>query len=368
MSYRRRDFLKIASAAALMCPALRPGKSRAREGAPRPAAYWRKEGEKDIRCGLCPRGCLIVEGGRGRCQGRKNLNGELFTLVYGNPCSLNSDPIEKKPLFHVLPGATAYSIAETGCNIECLFCQNWEISQFRSDQVETVDMSPDIVVKEALRRKAEAIAFTYSEPTVWFEYMRDICLAARGTPLKKVLISNGYIQKAPQLELLKLLDAVKIDFKAFSESFYKDICSGRLKPVLESLKRVKGEGVWLEMVMLTVPTLNDSERELSAMTKWIVQKLGPDVPIHFTRFYPMYKLRNLPPTPIKTLERSRRIALESGIHFAYAGNVPGHPGENTFCPSCKAALIVRDGYIVTQNNIKNGRCGRCNAEIPGVWK
>lgn len=367
MAYRRRDFLRIASTAVAAVPLLNVTRAWAKEGMPREASYWSKEG-KNIRCGLCPRGCLILPGERGYCGVRENRNGGLSTLVYGNPCSFNNDPIEKKPLFHVLPGASALSLATVGCNIQCLFCQNWEISQFRPEQVDSVEMSPEQVVKEALHRKAEAIAFTYSEPTVWFEYVRDICIAAQGTPLKKVLISNGYIQQKPQAELLKLLDAVKIDFKSFSETFYADTCSAHLKPVLDSLRRVKDAGVWLEMVMLIVPTLNDNEREMAAMARWIGQKLGPDVPIHFTRFYPMYKLQNLPPTPVKTLEKVRQIALDAGLHFAYAGNVAGHPGENTYCPACKAVLIKRDGYTIVKNTINDGHCSACNLIIPGVWK
>ncbi len=366
MTYRRRDFIRIASAAAAACPLAAATRAFAKEGA-HEAAHWTMEG-KNIRCGICPRGCLIPPGDRGYCGVREHRSGGLVTLVYGNPCSLNMDPIEKKPLFHVLPGASAYSLATVGCNIQCLFCQNWEISQFKPDQVDSAALSPDGVVREALRRGAQAIAFTYSEPTVWFEYMRDICIAAKGTPLKKVLISNGYIQKKPQAELLRMLDAVKIDFKSFSESFYSDICSAHLKPVLDSLQRVKGSGVWLEMVMLTVPTLNDNPRETAAMAEWIVQKLGPDVPIHFTRFYPMYKLQNLPPTPVHTLEKARQTALDAGIHFAYAGNVPGHPGENTYCPSCKAVLIERDGYSIVKDTIVDGRCANCKTVIPGIWK
>ena len=368
MTYRRRDFLRIASGAALACPMAAATKVWAKDGTSHPALHWTREEGTDVRCGLCPRGCLIPNGSRGRCRVRKNKDGRLETLDYGNPCSLNLDPIEKKPFFHVLPGTDAFSLAAPGCNIECLFCQNWEISQFRPDQLETVEMSPDEVVKEALRRKAKAVAFTYSEPTVWFEYMRDICLAAEGTPLKKVLVSNGYIKQAPQKELLRHLDAVKIDFKSFGEKFYRDVCGAHLKPVLNSLERVNGAGVWLEIVMLVVPTLNDNERESAAMARWILQRLGPDVPLHFTRFYPMYKLKNLPPTPVKTLERSRLIALDTGLHFAYAGNVPGHPGENTYCASCKATLIERNGCTIVKNHIEDGLCAHCKAAVPGVWK
>ncbi len=367
MTCERRDFLRIALSTAALTPMAAAVKVQAAESA-HPAAHWTREKDKTVRCGLCPRSCFIREGSRGHCLVRENRGGELTTLVYGNPCSINNDPIEKKPFFHVLPGRNAFSIATVGCNIHCLFCQNWEISQFRPDQVDTAAMTPDEVVEEALRRKTSAIAFTYSEPNVWFEYMRDICIAAKGTPLKRVLVSNGYINEKPQAELLGLLDAVKIDFKSFSESFYTETCGGHLKPVLDSLERIKKSGIWLEMVVLVIPTLNDNERELTAMAKWVMQKLGPDVPLHFTRFHPMYKLENLPPTPIATLEKARNIAMKEGIHFVYAGNVPGHPGENTYCPSCKTMLIERDGYTIIRNQIKDGKCARCGAAVPGVWK
>lgn len=368
MECRRRDFIRMVGAAAAACPFCLPARAVAEVGDVHPALHWKPLERGFVGCGLCPNDCTIPESQTGRCGVRQNRQGKLYTLVYANPCALNNDPIEKKPLFHVLPGTQAYSLATVGCNIECLFCQNWQISQFSPDQVHSQRMTPDDIVKEALRLGSSAIAFTYSEPTVFYEYMRDICLAAKGTGLKRVIISNGYIQSQPQKELLPLLDAVKIDFKSFSESFYSDICSGHLKPVLDSLERVKKAGVWLEMVMLTIPTLNDKPRELEAMSRWIVQKLGPDVPIHFTRFHPMYKIKNLPPTPVKTLVKAREIAMEAGIHFAYAGNIPGHPGENTYCPSCKKTLIHRDGYAIVENKIKNGSCGYCGHKIPGIWK
>lgn len=367
MSYDRRQFLRAVSAAAIGCPLAVSGGLQAAQGQDHQALFWTNERGDGVRCGLCPRGCFVPAGGRGRCGVRENRKGKFHTLVYGNPCALNNDPIEKKPLFHFYPGTNAYSLATVGCNIECLFCQNWQISQSKPREVESRPMTPDDVVKAAQARGSKSIAFTYSEPTIFYEYMMDIASAARGAGIKSVLISNGYIQKAPQDKLLKRLDGVKIDFKAFSESFYKDICSAHLKPVLESLQRVKDAGVWLEMVMLTVPTLNDSERELRAMTRWIYQKLGPDVPIHFTRFHPMYKLKNLPPTPVGTLEKAREIALESGLHFPYAGNVAGHPGENTYCPKCKKTIIQRDGYRIARNLIKSGRCSLCNTPIPGIW-
>lgn len=367
MECKRREFMRLATTAAVACPLAARDVLAIEKTTLHPAAHWRKANDRRVTCHLCPHECVVPEGRTGKCRVRLNRGGEYYTLVHSNPCSLNNDPIEKKPLFHFLPGTNAFSIATVGCNIECRFCQNWQISQFTPDEVPSRRMSPGDIVRAALEAGSTTIAFTYSEPTIFFEYMRDICLAAKGTKLKKVIISNGYIQEKPQRELLKLLDGVKIDFKAFSESFYRDVCSAHLRPVLDSLRRVKDAGMWLEMVMLTVPTLNDHPRELDAMTQWIVQKLGPDVPIHFTRFHPMYKLKNLPPTPVKTLEKARDIALQNGIHFAYAGNVPGHPGEDTCCPSCKKTLIRRDGYHIVYNRVQGGTCPYCKTPIAGVW-
>jgi pyruvate formate lyase activating enzyme len=304
---------------------------------------------------------------RGYCGVRENHGGTYYTLVHSRACSMNNDPIEKKPLFHYRPGTRAFSMATAGCNIECRFCQNWEISQFRPEQVESRQIPPAEIVRMAQRSGSPSIAFTYSEPTVFYEYMRDICDAAAGTGLGRVVITNGFIQEKPLLELLPRVDAIKVDFKSFSEKFYKETCSGHLKPVLDSLVRIKEHGKWLELVMLVIPTLNDGEDEHRAMARWIVQKLGPDVPVHFTRFHPMYKIQNLPPTPVETLERARDIAMAAGVHYAYAGNVPGHPGENTYCPVCRKMLIERDAYVIVQNVIRGGRCPYCNAAIAGVW-
>jgi len=367
MDRSRRDLLKLLGCSAAACPLLCGGGARAAAGVPHRAAYWQPLDGKGIRCTLCPRRCEVPVGERGICGVRENRDGTYYTLVHSNPCAINNDPIEKKPLFHYRPGSMSFSIATVGCNIECRFCQNWEISQFRPEQVRSRRVGPEQVVRHAERLGSRSIAFTYSEPTVFYEYMRDVCLAAAGTDIGRVLISNGYINRRPQLELLPLLDAVKIDFKAFSESFYRDVCSAHLRPVLDSLVRVREQGTWLEMVMLVIPTLNDDPRQLEAMCRWIVQKLGPEVPLHFTRFRPMYKILNLPPTPVSTLERAREIALGAGLRFAYAGNVPGHAGENTRCPSCDALLIERDGWRIARNAITDGRCSNCKKPVPGIW-
>ncbi len=367
MDASRRHILKLLSTLALTCPFAATHRSLALSSQHREALYWEDAGNKRIRCLLCPRKCVVADRERGTCGVRENIGGVYYTLVHSHPCSLNNDPIEKKPLFHFRPGTKALSLATAGCNIECRFCQNWQISQFRPEQVPSKKVTPKAVVNHAKRLGSKAIAFTYSEPVIFYEYMRDICIAAEGTGIGRTMISNGYIEKKPLMDLLGHMDAVKIDFKAFSESFYRDICSAHLRPVLDTLVRIKAAGVWLELVMLVVPTLNDDTNELKAMSRWIVQKLGPDVPIHFTRFHPMYKIKNLPPTPVRTLEKARKIALDAGLHFAYAGNVPGHPGENTHCPKCNKTLIKRDGYYIDKNVIKDGRCPFCNNKVAGIW-
>lgn len=365
----RRDLLRALASAACACPFAAAARALGPGGAPPPqrARYWEAAGGGRVVCRLCPRECVVEDGGRGACGVRENLGGVYYSLVYGRPASLNVDPIEKKPLFHFRPGTTAFSLGTAGCNIDCRFCQNWELSQSRPEQLDGVDAPPGEIVRRALGAGSGSIAFTYNEPTVFNEYVRDVCAAAAGTGLGRVVISNGYIQGKPLLELLPVIDAVKIDFKSFEESFYRDVCSGRLRPVLDTLERIRASGTWLELVMLTIPTLNDDPALVRAMCRWIVQKLGPDVPVHFTRFHPTYKLLDLPPTPVATLERSRRIALDAGIRFAYAGNVPGHPGENTTCPSCGELLVERAGYRILKNAVTGGACPKCKAKIPGRW-
>ncbi len=371
MMQTRRQMLQLLSSAMAACPLTVAGGALAGPRTdplePRRALYWEDAGDKRIKCTLCPRNCVVADLERGTCGVRENRGGTYYTLVHSRPCSLNNDPIEKKPLFHFRPGTKSFSLATAGCNIECRFCQNWQLSQFRPEQVPSRRVTPEQIVGSARRMGSSSIAFTYSEPVIFYEYMRDICLAAQDSGIGRVMISNGYINRKPLAELLPHLDGIKIDFKAFSESFYRDTCSAHLKPVLDSLVQIKAAGVWLEMVVLVVPTLNDDPKELDAMSRWIVQKLGPDVPIHFTRFHPMYKIQNLPPTPVRTLEKARRIALERGVHYAYAGNVAGHPGENTYCPKCQEQLIRRDGYHIIKNRVAKGKCDKCHTSIPGIW-
>ena len=321
----------------------------------------------DVQCELCPHRCRVSKGKRGLCKVRENRDGKYYSLVYGNPCAVNLDPIEKKPLFHVLPGTTSYSLATVGCNFQCKFCQNWEISQASPEDVYNYDVPSEVIVKNAKEIGARSIAYTYVEPTIFYEYMVDIAQLAKKTGLLNVTHSNGFINPTPLRNLCKVLDAANIDLKGFTETFYHELCGGELKPVLETLKILKQEKVHLEITNLIIPTKNDDMPLLKEMCLWIKKELGADTPIHFSRFYPLYKLRALPPTPVSTLERTRAVALSSGLEYVYIGNVPGHEGENTFCPKCKKMIIQRTGYMVGTVNLNAGKCKYCGKPISGIW-
>jgi pyruvate formate lyase activating enzyme len=277
------------------------------------------------------------------------------------------DPIEKKPFFHFLPGSLAYSLATSGCPLRCRFCQNWQISQARPEEYTQAPLAAAAVARAAAAQSAPVIAFTYNEPTVFIEYLTDIARAAKPLGRRSVLVSCGYATEAPLAEMCGVLDAIKIDLKGFSPAFYRDACSAELAPVLRSIRQVARAKVHLELVNLVVPTLNDSPKMLTELSKWVAGELGPDVPLHFTRFHPDYQLTNLPDTPVATLERARETAMALGLHFVYVGNVPGHPGNHTYCPGCGRTVIERDGLFVTGMRMKDGRCASCGRAIPGVW-
>ncbi len=331
------------------------------------ARYYEKLPNRKIKCVLCPRECVIDDLERGYCGVRENRGGTYYTLVYGKPCTAHIDPIEKKPFFHFLPGTTAFSIATVGCNVLCKFCQNWEISQARPEQVSSSDAPPEQIVRLARTNKCESISYTYTEPVVFTEYMYDTAVAGRREGVKSVMVSNGYIKPEPMKDLCKVLDGVKIDLKAFTERFYKELVAGKLRPVLDTLVLLRQENMWTEIVYLVIPGQNDDPKELTELCAWIRTELGQDVPVHFTRFHPQYRLTNLPPTPIATLKKAREIGLDAGLHFVYTGNIPGDPGENTYCPNCKKILIRRVGFSILEMRIKNGRCPDCSAVIAGVW-
>jgi pyruvate formate lyase activating enzyme len=337
----------------------------------RKALYYSALEEKGhgprVRCELCPRQCALSDGQRGECNVRENRGGVLYTLVYGRACAVHADPIEKKPLYHFLPGSVAFSIATAGCNLHCLYCQNWQISQRLPEEVESIDLPPEQLVSSAQKHNYPVIAYTYSEPTVFYEYMLDAAKLGRSQGLRNVVISAGYINQAPLVQLCQAVDAIKIDFKGYSREFYREICSATLQPVLETMKTIHRQGVHLEIVTLVVPTLNDQPEQLGDLCRWIVDELGPDVPIHFSRFHPLYKLTHLPMTPVETLEQAREIAMEQGIRYAYIGNVPGHPGDNTYCHCCGEMIIRRLGFSILENHIMDGKCEYCGQSIPGIW-
>jgi pyruvate formate lyase activating enzyme len=321
----------------------------------------------DIQCELCPHRCRVSKGKRGLCRVRENRDGKYYSLVYGNPCAVHLDPIEKKPFFHVLPGTTSFSLATAGCNFQCKFCQNWEISQASPEDVYSYDVPPELIISKAKEIGARSVAHTYVEPSIFYEYMLDIGHLTRKEGLLNVTHSNGFINPVPLKNLCKVLDAANIDLKGFTENFYRELCGGELNPVLETLKKLKQEKVHLEITNLMIPTKNDEMSVLREMCLWIKKDLGADTPIHFSRFYPLYKLKTLPPTPVSTLEKAREVASSAGLEYVYIGNIPGHAGENTFCPKCKKMVIQRTGYMVGEVNLKAGKCRYCGKPIPGIW-
>jgi len=333
------------------------------------ALFYQKLENKAVQCHLCPRNCFIPKGGRGFCGIRENRDGTLYTLSYAKVVSFNDiDPIEKKPLFHFFPGTRTFSIATAGCNLKCKFCQNWEISQKRTEEVDYIYLEPAELVKRVRESARPTIAYTYTEPTIFYEYMLETAKLARQQGLKNIMHSNGYINEAPLRQLAKYLDAANIDLKGFTDEYYAKLTEGTLEPVLESLKILKEEGVHLEITNLVLPGYNDDPETIRKMCLWIKENLGEDTPLHFSRFHPMYKLVSLSPTPVETLEKARKIALDSGLKYVYIGNVAGHPGENSYCPKCKNMLIERRGYFILQNNIKDGKCKFCGEKIAGIWK
>jgi len=324
--------------------------------------------EKGVRCTLCMNNCLIREGKLSDCHTRTVYKGKLYTIAYGNPCSVHVDPVEKKPLLHFYPETEVYSIATAGCNLSCLNCQNWEISQKSPRETNNYRLMPDEVVQQCQKYRCKSIAYTYSEPIAYFEYTLDTAKLARQKNIRNILVSNGFINEKPLRELCKYVDAANINLKSFDDKIYVKLNNGRVKPVLDTLKIMKEEGVWLEITNLIVPTWTDNLEMIKKMCAWIVENGLHVYPFHFNRFYPMYKLQQLPETPVATLEKARDIAVKAGMKYVYIGNVPGHTGQNTRCPKCKKLLVERKGYRVTQNNISGGKCRFCKEQIHGVWK
>ncbi len=329
--------------------------------------FYKKLDNKIVQCQLCPRRCTIANGQRGYCGVRQNREGTLYTLVYAKPVAIHIDPIEKKPLFHFLPSTTAFSIATAGCNLKCKFCQNWEISQVKPEDVQYSYIEPEGLIKKVKESGSPTIAYTYTEPTIFYEYMLETAKLAKKEGIRNVMHSCGYINEEPLRQLAKYLDAANIDLKGFTNDYYAKMTDASLEPVLKSLKILKEEGVHVEITNLILPGYNDDPDTIRKMCLWIKDNLGSGTPLHFSRFFPMYKLTSLSPTPVETLEIARKIALESGLKYVYIGNVGGHSAENTYCPRCKKVLIERRGYFVLQNNIENGKCKFCGEKIEGIW-
>ena len=324
-------------------------------------------GPGGVRCVLCPRRCILREGERGTCKVRVNMGGELRTLVYGKLLALRPDPIEKKPLFHVLPGSRALSLATVGCNLHCTFCQNWEISQAYPEKAAHRHFDPEQIVGLALRLGCHTIAYTYTEPTIFYEYMLDTAKLARKRGLRNLWITCGYINPEPLRELCKYLDAANVDLKGFSEAFYRKYCFGRLEPVLTTLKILKEEDVFFEITNLVIPGANDDPADIRRLCKWIVADLGPDTPLHFSRFFPKYKMSKGSPTPVNTLLQARDIAIEEGLRYVFIGNVYVQGAEDTRCPKCGKLLVQRRGYTARAHAVDKGRCRYCGTPIPGIW-
>ncbi len=320
-----------------------------------------------VRCRLCPKECRIPSGARGDCRIRVNLEGRLTAVTYGYPCAVHVDPMEKKPLFHFLPGTSILSIATAGCNLHCANCQNWTISQADPENVEAIYLPPAAIIDLARRHQCPSVAFTYTEPLIFYEYTFDAFDLLREAGLRAVLVTAGYLNRKPLRELYHRTDAANIDLKFMSDRLYREVCDATLAPVQEAIVLAREMGVWVEVTNLVIPTLNDDDAQLQALSRWVAREVGPDTPLHFSAFFPQYRMRHLPPTPASTLERAAAIARAEGLRYVYIGNVLSEKGQDTFCPKCGERLVVRRRFAVTANRIVNGACASCGERVGGVW-
>ena len=333
------------------------------------ALFYRLEKENQVVCGLCNHHCHIKDGKRGICGVRENRNGKLYSLVYGKIVSEGVDPIEKKPLFHLLPGSRSYSISTVGCNFQCLHCQNYQISQYPQMHEQAIvgeDRSAEDIVSRAEKTECLSISYTYVEPTIFYEFAYDCAVAAHERGIKNTFVSNGYMAPEVTRHLAPVLDGINIDIKAFTEDFYHKVCKARLAPVLDNVRLMHELGVWVEVTTLIIPGLNDSEKEFREIARFI-KSVDPAMPWHVTAFYPTYKMTDRKSTPVSSLRLARDIGLDEGLRFVYEGNIPGEGGENTYCPGCGSEIIKRYGYLIRDNKLKNGHCTVCRKKIEGIW-
>jgi pyruvate formate lyase activating enzyme len=368
----KRDFLKksLALSAGLMCipcHSILSETSSEKNGIYKRIAMFQEETARGIMCRICPNECVLKEGELSKCNNRKVHDSKLYTMAFGNPCSVNVDPVEKKPLFHFFPGSRAYSIATAGCNLVCLNCQNWTISQTSPDKTRNIDLMPPQVVEESVNNNCRSIAYTYSEPITFYEYVFETATLARTAGVKNIFKSNGYINRDPLKKICSVIDAANIDLKAFSESTYLKLTGGKLQPVLDSLKVIKDMGVWLEITNLVIPDWTDNLDDFRSMCKWLSDNGFKNTPLHLSRFYPLHKLEQLPPTPVGILNSAHKIAVEEGLKYVYTGNIPGNEISDTKCPSCNTPVVTRQGFRVTANTISGGKCTKCGSKIDGVW-
>ncbi len=332
------------------------------------AVLWEPAEAQKVQCRLCSFRCRIGAGKLGHCNVRKNIGGKLYSLNYYKVCATNVDPIEKKPMYHFLPGSRSFSIAAVGCNFRCEFCQNWQISQaaLETGRIDGEAVTPEQIVEAAVRSGCKSIAYTYTEPTIFMELCNDCARPAKERGLANVFVSNGYMTREAIDFAADWLDGINVDLKAFTDDYYKKLCSARLAPVLDSIAYIaKQTKIWIEITTLLLPGRNDSEEELKKLADWLVKEAGPDVPWHISRFYPQYKYTDSEPTPLESLQRAEEIGKAAGLHYVYLGNVPGTDGENTYCYNCHTKLIGRIGYRITANQIKDSRCPNCGTEIAG---
>ncbi|MGI6393455.1 MAG: AmmeMemoRadiSam system radical SAM enzyme [bacterium] len=329
--------------------------------------YYDSLGDKFVRCTLCPHACRLANGETGECRTKKNIDGVLYSLSHGKIVAINNDPIEKKPFFHFLYGSKTYSVGCAGCNLHCNFCQNWSISQASPDDVPYQEMTPAQVVQNAIDSGSLSVAFTYNEPLNFYEFVLETAKLAKENGLKTIMVTNGYINEEPLRELAQFIDAANVDLKGFTDKFYREYTTASLKPVLNSIKVLKEMGVFIEITNLIIPGANDKDEEILALIKWVKENVGVDTPLHFSRFFPAYKLKDRPPTPFETVEKARKMALKEGMRYVYTGNQKSEDGEDTICPHCGKKVVKRNGFLITYENIKNGKCGFCGGEIYGMW-